>query len=605
MIVTTIDLLNYLRCRRYAPLDRVSQERRYDKQIIDDKFQEMIYLSGLESSDASLDAEEEEPNILDTTVSSKDLMNEALSSIRVLARNRLSKITNGSSLFEKEIISTPFSTDITLSSRVDFLGDDQDKLIAMTVLPITDKDLKNLKYSFNKDKKAFFAVDLEGIYFPEKQNPSTMAKSNYDDKLKRLTDRHHSLGRHIYHLAFKAFILSRLHPGRDQRHLLATLNHNYIYDGDKNQEGRIYLPEIISLFDMTYLVEKMQPLLEIDLYRMINHIELDDDSRCLLVKNECCRNQPFECQFVDYCFSHLPEEHSILNYFYQHQGFVEKLVGQDTVHDTYDLINEGVVNMEDVPISWLHREKNLMQRYCVENNYTFINKAKVDAYLKMIVYPAYYLDFEAYPSILPRFKGESPYQQSVFQFSVHIEYENVLLDRKAEATQRYYLAQDGEDHRLELIEALIEAIPPGTGSIIVYNQTFEKTRLQELAALFPSYAERLLEMSERLFDLYKAVKNDPLFYSKNNFTKNEIDTYNFYAPSLDGSYSLKRVLPALCGIDYSDYAINNGESAYIHYAKMPKMSHDERQKTRTDLLEYCQMDTYAMYLIKEALKAKI
>ncbi len=604
MIVTTIDLLNYIRCRRYAPLDRVSQERRYEKQIVDDKFQEMLYISGLASYEKSIEPDDDETVRIDSTSASKELMNLALDQLHEVARQNLQIVFGSAEIHEKKVISFSFTPEITISSRLDFFSEEANYLLSMTILPITDKEFRNLKFTFDKNRRTFFSPDLDGIFHPEHESELMATKSNYEDKFRKLLDRHYSLGRHIYHLAFKAFILNKIYPNKDQKHILSVVNHQYVYDGQKDAFGPIYAADMLSYFDMTYLVEKMQPQIEIDLYRMINHIELDDDSRCLLVKNECCKNQSFECQFVDYCFSHLPEEHSILHYFFQHQGFVEKTPSQEIIHDTYDLINDGMVSMQDIPISWLHREKNLMQRYCIENEYTYFNKTKINAYLSTLRYPIYYLDFEAYPSILPRFKGESAYQQSVFQFSLHIQTDQKPIDLDNPHTHRQFLSQDDRDHRLELIQALLEAIPEDNGSIVVYNQTFEKNRLQELASLFPIYAQRLLDLSSRLFDLYKVIKNNPAFYQRQGFSKDEIDTYNFYAPSLDGSYSLKKVLPALCGVNYNHLVINNGESAYIHYARLSKMDEIERKQTIDNLYDYCQMDTYAMYLILEVLKSK-
>lgn len=605
MIVTTIDLLNYLRCTRYAPLDRVSQERRYEKQGIDDKFQEMLYVSGLSSFETSQDADDDELSSISAENVSKELMNSAISTLKSLTSQRFKNRFNMQSIEDNKILSYAFTHDITLSTRIDFLVNNTDEFILTTVLPITDKEFRNLKYSVNKDRKPFFSPNIDGIYYPDMNPLSDTIKNNYDDKLRKLMDRHHSLGRHLYHLAFKAFIMNKIYPNSSKKYLLSVINHQYIFDGITDQEGRLNNTDLISCFDMTYIVDKMQSIIEIDLYRMINHIELDDDSRCMLVKSECCKNQAFECQFVDYCFSHLPEQHSILHYFNNHQGFLEKTNSQEINHDTYDLINQGIVSMDDVPISWLHREKNLMQRYCIENDYTFLNKTKIDAYLKTLKYPIYYLDFEAFPSILPRFRGETPYQQSVFQFSLHVENKGIKISRDDPKYHRYYLAQDDKDHRLDLIIALLDAIPNDGGSIVVYNQTFEKNRLIELASLFPEHAKRLIELTDRLFDLYKVVKNDPTFYQKNNFSKSEIDSYNFYSPSLDGSYSLKKVLPALCNVDYSNLLINNGELAYVHYAKLPEMNDEVKSSTIKHLLEYCQLDSYAMYLIKEALLTRI
>ena len=44
-------------------------------------------------------------------------------------------------------------------------------------------------------------------------------------------------------------------------------------------------------------------------------------------------------------------------------------------------------------------------------------KNKIIDGLKQLKYPIYHLDFETFPCPLPRYSGEKPYTQSVFQFS--------------------------------------------------------------------------------------------------------------------------------------------------------------------------------------------
>ena len=44
--------------------------------------------------------------------------------------------------------------------------------------------------------------------------------------------------------------------------------------------------------------------------------------------------------------------------------------------------------------------------------------------------PIYHFDFETFGCPLPRFQGEKPYQQSVFEFSLHIEREPGVCDKE-------------------------------------------------------------------------------------------------------------------------------------------------------------------------------
>ena len=86
-----------------------------------------------------------------------------------------------------------------------------------------------------------------------------------------------------------------------------------------------------------------------------------------------------------------------------------------------ELVNEKIYSMQDVPYEWLTRKINIIQRNCVDTHEIFINKNKIIDGLNTLKYPIYHLDFESFPCPLPRYKGENPYIQSVFQFSLHVE----------------------------------------------------------------------------------------------------------------------------------------------------------------------------------------
>jgi hypothetical protein len=601
MIVTTIDLLNYLRCRRFAALDTRMQARQTDRIRMDEKYSSLKYLAA--SSRAVSALEEEDPTDAEQKKQfHQDTVAKAVYQMKAVAQKKIQAIAPELLLSLSQKVSTDFAPDITLSARLDFLGSYSDTLATFTVIPATDREWIQWKYHLGKERKSFFVKNEQRDLYQVAPVPGGSQKTNFNERMTKLADRRHELGRYVYDLTYKSFILRKLYPNQTIRSFLILLNHGFVLGDQSLSEEDT---DLVSLFDLTPVVNEAQSAIEVDLYRMVNHIHLNDDSPCPLVKNECQRGTPFECPFADYCFSHIPKENSVFSYFMHHLGFAEGPAKTDPVHDTYELVNSGVVGMLDVPISWLQREKNLMQRYCVENEYTFVNKSKIKALVETLRYPLYYLDFEAYPAILPRFRGESPYSQSVFQFSVFVDEQPGKLDPRNPATHFEYLAPDGEDHREELILALLNAIPPGDTPIVVYNQTFEKNRLEELAWLFPVHAARIRELQGRLFDLLRVLKTDYDFYVARGFSKSAADSYNYYHPSQSGSYSLKKILPAFDPKGYSGFPIADGMTAYQQFARMSEMEPEERQKTREQLLAYCKQDTWAMAVILHGLEKRL
>jgi hypothetical protein len=84
----------------------------------------------------------------------------------------------------------------------------------------------------------------------------------------------------------------------------------------------------------------------------------------------------------------------------------------------------------------------------------------------------------------------------------------------------------------------------------------------------------------------------------------------YYDKAMQGSYSIKAVLPALFPDDYTlDYenleGVKRGDQAMAAFRKMPSMSEEEKQQVRNQLLEYCKLDTYAMVMIMRKLREQL
>jgi hypothetical protein len=599
MIVSTSDLLNYLRCRRYAALDRNAVVRTSGMESQDDS---SLATLSVQNNYQLSNFEDDEQEFFDPEVLHQDATKKAMRRFRAFAQASLtSRFPERKSQIDL-VIKRAFEAGLELKAKFDLVLETHAEAWNFTIVPMTDGELQEQNFSVNQKKWPLFIQDADGMFRMHTIQPSDAVVSNYVERLAKLSDRHQDLGRHVYDQAFKAFLTSLQHDRKARRFFLLVFNRDYVFDGTMNQDGPVYTAELFRIYDMTELAVSMRDTIRADLYRMINLIELNDDSSCPLVKNECMKGTPFECQFVPFCFEHVPKKNSILAYINQHLGFREGPSKKDGLHDTYDLINEGMVDMLDVPISWLSREKNLMQRYCIENNYVFVNKKKMKAMFETLKYPLYYLDFEANPSMLPKYAGEKPYTQSVFQFSIHIEpsLEKVAIDDHKSHLE--YIITEPGDHRRALVKALVEAIPEGDSSIIVYNKTFEKNRLLELATLFPEYRVRLRELESRLFDLLKVVKNDPRFFLDKGYPKAEAESYNFYHPELSGSYSLKKVFPVFAKDAYIDLPIHSGLIAYLRYEALFDEASKERDLTIRQLKDYCRQDTYSMVEIMHGLR---
>jgi hypothetical protein len=116
--------------------------------------------------------------------------------------------------------------------------------------------------------------------------------------------------------------------------------------------------------------------------------------------------------------------------------------------------------------------------------------------------------------------------------------------------------------------------------VFVYNASFEKPRLNELAQRFPALRADLKALAARIVDLLPIA---------------EAHTYH---PSQEGSWSIKKVLPAVVpGLSYDALAgIRDGNMASAAYleAVHPQTPLERRGEIERQLLAYCGLDTYAM-----------
>ena len=110
--------------------------------------------------------------------------------------------------------------------------------------------------------------------------------------------------------------------------------------------------------------------------------------------------------------------------------------------------------------------------------------------------------------------------------------------------------------------------------------------MKDLPTEFPAFADALLDLCDRTFDLLKLVREQ------------------YYHPQFHGGFSIKSVLPALVPkMGYGDLEIQHGLVAALGFGRMVAEDTpiDEKEKTREALLAYCQKDTEAIVRVFDAL----
>jgi hypothetical protein len=74
----------------------------------------------------------------------------------------------------------------------------------------------------------------------------------------------------------------------------------------------------------------------------------------------------------------------------------------------------------DIPDDFPLKENQWMQVKSELNNESFIDHVKITEFVKGLQYHIYFMDFETFATAVPLFDKSRPYQQLVFQYSLHI-----------------------------------------------------------------------------------------------------------------------------------------------------------------------------------------
>ena len=277
-------------------------------------------------------------------------------------------------------------------------------------------------------------------------------------------------------------------------------------------------------------------------------------------------HEPYHCSYFEYCTKGIPTPNVFDLYG---MSFKKKC----------ELYNAGKIAFKD-----LEKEKlSKIQKQQVDNAEQ-VTPDEIREFLKKLTYPLYFLDFETMQYAVPEFEGTKPYQQIPFQYSLHwIEQEG------GEQKHEDFLGDSVNDPRRALAEKLCHDIPMGVCTT-AYNKGFECGRIKELADAFPDLREHLLDIANHIVDLIEPFRKKMV-----------------YMPEMNGSFSIKHVLPALQpDLSYDDLkgSVHNGGEAMTLYPQIvrPGRTAAEIEADRKSLREYCELDTLAMVKVWEKLR---
>lgn len=351
----------------------------------------------------------------------------------------------------------------------------------------------------------------------------------------------------VYDVAFQAAVLEKHFPV--DRYIVLDLNKEYTRSGELDL-ARLFIAE-----DVTEKVRKILPEVEMlreDALRVAQLRRAEDAQACL---------SPNDCPCPAVCHPDLPE-FSIFD--------IPRLDRKKKVK----LLEEGIRSAKDIPPSFELNAKQRLVADLARTGREHIDRKAISAELDRMRFPLFFLDYETCICAVPPYDGCHPQQQIVFQYSLH------RIDRPdGEPAHFEHISIGSGDPALPLLQRLREDIGQ-TGTVLVWNKTFEMTRNREMADLHSQFAPFLEQLNNRISDLGDLVN---LGY--------------YLHPEFKGSWSIKNVLPAMVPeLSYKELAIGKGDQASMAWWRMTfgELDPSEMAETRQNLLDYCRLDTLAM-----------
>jgi hypothetical protein len=342
-----------------------------------------------------------------------------------------------------------------------------------------------------------------------------------------------------------------------QRMSLAHIDNRFVYAGDGDYRG------LLKEQDITSEVLARQAM--VPQWLAAAQAAASGEREPDIAPGKRCVT-PYECAFMQHCWP------GGTAYPVQSLGGDRELLGS--------FVAAGYQDLRDVPSERLTRADHQRIQAVTRAGVPQLDP-EVGEFVRGLGFPRYFLDFETIGPAVPLFAGTRPYEALPFQFSCHV------LAADGQIEHRSHLDLKGTDPRRGCAEALLAALDDD-GPVLVYTG-YEQRVIAGLALRFPDLAPRLRLVSSRLVDLHPVTRR------------------HFYHPDMQGSWSLKKILPVVApDLSYGAGEIQDGNAASTAWfeARLLETSAERRAVVTSELTRYCALDTEGLLRLSRYLCAE-
>ncbi|MDO4501222.1 MAG: DUF2779 domain-containing protein [Erysipelotrichaceae bacterium] len=339
---------------------------------------------------------------------------------------------------------------------------------------------------------------------------------------------------------------------------IAYINGSYVFDEELDVDELFILTDVfkerklIDIFDDS----------KVDYKEIISRIESNDLDSCPAKKTGACHHRGV-CPYYYECFQDeltYPEDSILTLVSSQHK---------------VKMFEKGIRHLKDADLDLVEGNRvQFAQIQASKNGGLFVDKYNLLDYLKKFdTRPISFIDFEWDTYLVPQYKGMKVLDVLPFEFALYVLDENDNL--------KNYTFVGNKDCRRDFAEDLIKKVPK-TGPVVAYNAMgAECRRINELAEQFPDLSKDLMAINKRFVDL--AVP----------FIEGIV-----YDTRMRGNFTLKKLVSVVSDLTYKDLDINDGLKAVFNWRELDMGKEDvDDEKILKDLIEYCSLDAYGLYLV--------
>ncbi|MCX6230912.1 MAG: DUF2779 domain-containing protein [Bacteroidetes bacterium] len=223
--------------------------------------------------------------------------------------------------------------------------------------------------------------------------------------------------------------------------------------------------------------------------------------------------------------------------------------------EDYDLSSKNSKPKDKPGLTSQDRKLKQLEKVKANDISPFLDVEGLKEEFNKFVYPLHFIDFETAMTALPFSKGRHPYEGIAFQFSHH----QIDKDGSIKHQGQYINTAPGYFPNFDFVRALKSQLENDNGSIFRYHN-HENTFLNHIYFQLQTVSENEVSDKKVLMDFIESITH----YNQDKISvrhgeRDMIDLADlvfryYYPPQAKGSYSIKKILPAV--IENSDFIRN-------------------------------------------------